>query len=573
MSLAAADSDYKISFDEEVPLFKPFGDSENRKINKVKGVVGAGIELVDNDAVTLTSSVTISSDDGTISFWLKPFWETETEHSHVFMTMPWDDPDHGYFALSYGWWEPKGRNRLYFIINNQQKAHCALPINFIQDKWVMITVSWNQGTCKIYIDDELAVSKKVTNKSKFLSKSEIVIGAEFSAISGNRRRSDFLIDEIKFLSSYVNDKYVYDKYEKESVFVNIGERFHFKSDSGTNPRAYQERYIFDEGKSWAVSKSNTDKILRRIKKAGFTTYVVNVWHGRGARYPTKVAPIDSDLDALELEYDPFDYLLRKANDNGIKVHAWFTYARREESALPQFVDEGTPDRAFNVHLKSYQNFFLNLLEDFVARYSVDGINLDYIRTIGICDSSYCKQQYAAVSGRDLDNDLLLRFVSKSARNSIAAWQDETIDNVVLGARKIIDEHNGEILLSVDTHLAAPGSDRPLQGRDALKWFRNGWVDIIFNMDYRKRFDFKTHDKVLSKFKDKNNIIMLLGNYEKIDNKVISRSGELINSMALFSQNHWPNSGVAFYLYSRLSDEQIESLSNGAFRLSPGHTKQ
>ena len=55
-----------------------------------------------------------------------------------------------------------------------------------------------------------------------------------------------------------------------------------------------------------------------------------------------------------------------------------------------------------------------------------------------------------------------------------------------------------------------------------------------------------------------------GNYEKNEKLVVARSGSLVANFTEFAKRKWPESGVAFYLYGRLSEEQIQALQKGPF---------
>jgi len=62
------------------------------------------------------------------------------------------------------------------------------------------------------------------------------------------------------------------------------------------------------------------------------------------------------------------------------------------------------------------------------------------------------------------------------------------------------------------------------------------------------------------------IVDLPGNYERTkQGKVIAREGKLVAEQISYCQRKWPGNGVGLYLYSLLSEEQIEALRAGPFR--------
>ena len=165
-----------------------------------------------------------------------------------------------------------------------------------------------------------------------------------------------------------------------------------------------KRIIFEEDvRSW-TSKEATDELLNRIRIAGFNVFSPIVWHGRGTTWPSAYAEWDSWLKAYpKQDYDPLKYLIDRAHEMGIEIHPWFTLTLREEDFLPQFAPSGTPDHAFDVHMPEFRRLMANLIAEVVSRYDVDGINLDYVRAIGLCTSDFCQADYR----RRFDRNLLL----------------------------------------------------------------------------------------------------------------------------------------------------------------------
>jgi uncharacterized lipoprotein YddW (UPF0748 family) len=327
----------------------------------------------------------------------------------------------------------------------------------------------------------------------------------------------------------------------------------------------ETRVLFDEDIHWAYSSLEADRILERVKAAGFNVYIPCVWHGRGTHFPTMVTKPDAQLSKLLLSgYDPLKYLIKKAHQLGIEVHPWFTVARREWPRHPEFFNNGTPDNAYDVHNPYFREFIINLMMDVVQRYDVDGINLDYIRSMGVCTSVECKKDYQKFSGYNLSSDLFARYVAGKSRERIVAWQDSAIEDIVgrfsQEARKI----KPRLIISVDGD-PLPRNELPsIEGRDEVHWVEKGWIDIIFNMDYRMQIDYETIDKVRAELHDPGRIYPLYGNFDLIDGNPVSRSGEIIERFIEFSRLKWPDSGFAFYIFQMMNDDQVEALKNGVF---------
>jgi len=132
------------------------------------------------------------------------------------------------------------------------------------------------------------------------------------------------------------------------------------------------------------------------------------------------------------------------------------------------------------------------------------------------------------------------------------------------ARKI----KPNIIISVDGHPAPKGYQPNIQGRDEITWANKGWIDIVFAMDYGRHIKYERWDKVRKELKKPSALIVLCGNYERTkDKKVVSREADLVATHIAYCQRKWPGNGVALYLQSMLSDEQIKALKLGPFKES------
>ncbi len=566
-------------------LYEPF-DSPTTAI-QLKGDArlipegqGHALHLPDHAYAELPLVSPISAQRGTITFWLQPRWQENERQSHVFLSMRWDDGKQGYLAVSYGWWEPLGEKHLYFIVNNQQSMHCSTPYQFERDQWVLMTMSWSSGTngrCAIYVDDQKVAELRAPLTGNYKSTATWFIGSDQGATEQRQRAADFAMDELRIFDYEFSDLEVRTRYRAPDARVFTAGRTEWdwmrktlalpvierRAADGT---LLETRAVFDEGHQWAASKEAADRALQRVKSAGFNVYVPCVWHGRGTHYPSRVTDADARLaSTIAAGYDPLRYLIDRAHALGIEVHPWFTVVRREWERYPQFYSDGTPEGAYDVHHPQFRDFIVSMMLDMVERYDVDGVNLDYIRAMGLCLSDACKADYQKHSNHNLSADAVLRYVSGAARDRIEAWQDSAVTNIV--ERFATDAHKKKpgIVISMDGHPKPPNEKRALDGRDEVTWANQGWVDVIFGMDYRKRFDDVTPDAVRAHLADPRKLYPLFGNYERIDSGVLPRSNELISRYVQFTRRKWPGSGIGFYIFTQFNDEQLRALRAGVFR--------
>lgn len=162
----------------------------------------------------------------------------------------------------------------------------------------------------------------------------------------------------------------------------------------------ESRVILDEGLKWS-SRRAVEDLLERITSAGFNVFMPNVWRGDGATWPTDVAPY-----LAKWAFDnPFRYLLLRAKEVGVEVHPWISIIKRKGDKIRDFDTEGAPTKFFNVHNPAFRDFIKAVIDDFVATYpEIDGLNLDYVRAGGVCNSRFCAESYHAFTGRDFAKD-------------------------------------------------------------------------------------------------------------------------------------------------------------------------
>jgi len=248
------------------------------------------------------------------------------------------------------------------------------------------------------------------------------------------------------------------------------------------------------------------------------------------------------------------------------VHPWFCVVKRERELHPEFVEEGTPGGFFDAHRPEFRDFIVGLMLDMVRRYGVDGINLDYIRTGGLCRGPLCKAEYRARFGTELEDDVKLTAPDGGPNPNVLQWQNDAISDIV---RRVAEEGrkiDPDLVVSTDSHVALPGQPPDSNGRNSIPWVQAGWMNVIYNMDYGRDLNFAAVDAARAALDHPEAIVDLPGNYERTDKgQVVPREGKLVADQISYCQRKWPGNGVGLYLYSMLSDEQIEALRAGPFK--------
>jgi uncharacterized lipoprotein YddW (UPF0748 family) len=343
----------------------------------------------------------------------------------------------------------------------------------------------------------------------------------------------------------------------------------------------ERRVLFDEDIKWATSRKATDEIVERIAKAGFNVYIPCVWHGRGANFATRFAHIEPMIAArVKSADDPLDYLLKQAHAQGIEVHPWFTVALRLDDRHPEFFSGETPPDSYDVHNAKFRGFMKDLIVDVVRRYPVDGINLDYIRSAGTCECPTCTAGYERRFHRSLHRDAQAARDPAARVPSIEAWHGEAVSEIVRDVSFAVRSIKPGIVISVDGYPLARWL--LLQGQDSALWEQNGWIDVIFGMEYRRDIGLQDADRARLAMADPTGFTILEITYDLVDRRkvrqdeqwlvngyegtqaVLSREPETLAGYVRLSRERWPGSGIAFYHYKQLTDAHITELRKTVF---------
>jgi uncharacterized lipoprotein YddW (UPF0748 family) len=331
----------------------------------------------------------------------------------------------------------------------------------------------------------------------------------------------------------------------------------------------ESRAIFDESLSW-VTEHSAHSLCQRIKQAGFNVFMPCVWHGRGTSWPSSLAPWDSyKLDEMarwNSSFDPFGKLIEIAAQYQIEIHPWFSVMQRQREFFPQFYAAGTPEAGFDVHRPEFRAFITDLMIECISRYPVHGINLDYIRSISICQSSTCVQQYRGLTDRNLMVDRLSYGASADAREAIADWNERSVGDIVRRMSGYVRKHHPQMLISICGHPGHP--NLYIQGQKSIKWADEGLIDVIYDMRYPAEPNWDEIRAVQRTMKRPEAYAVLCGNYDSVGRQQtsVSSPGTRVATQIAHARQVSQGNGIGLYLYSLLNDDQINALRSGPFNL-------
>ena len=552
-----------------------------------EGKWGGVVSLGDGQCLSFDAEGNLDMSAGTLMFWLKPDWQIPTVRSHALLSMGLDGDPSGYFVLSQGWWEGSGgAGRMYFVYDNQAYMHRSsavlMTIGEHLKEWHHLALTWAEGEPghnAVYLDGELMARVVKDCGQVRRPGTRLFVGSDQGTGMGDERHANALLDELVIYDRAFTEEEVADAFKaQEPRWDELqARRWAWLTDvlSGPEPvferddqgRILESRALLDEGCPW-VNPEATPEVVDKLQRAGFNVYIPCIYHGRGTRYPCEWEAQEGTLaeSLAELDVDPLAYMIEQCHASGIEVHPWFCVNYRGNDWHPDFYEEGTPERKYCCHRPEFRDFIVDLMLDVVRRYEVDGINLDYIRTGGLCKGPKCQAEYREQFGTELLEDAKLKEENGWPNARIVQWQDEAIADIV---RRIAEEGRkirSGLVISVDGHVHPPSQAPSTDGRNELPWIEAGWVDVVYNMDYGRHLSCARIDSVREAIDGPEAIVDLPGNYERAeDGKVVAREGNLVADQLAYCQRKWPGNGVGLYLYSLLSDEQIEALRAGPFK--------
>lgn len=550
------------SFDEAIRIDKP----DNIKCEHVggkiipDGISGSALQLKDNEYVWIESNSILDSKQGSIILWIRPHWQGNSTNSNPILSFSWDDEQKSYGVLSAGWWD--NNKSIYFILNNHL-PHTSVKIreiSFDRNSWIHLACTWKTGVSgfvRLYVNGSLISKRECSEQIDANLDGKIIIGSDMATPIIHKQWADCDIDELAFLHSPLTTRDIIKIYIEQGFPKHIPAR-------DTQRIIRETRAIYDEGTEW-MSESGALNIIKRIKEAGFNVYIPCIWHGRGTRYPSSLAPPEKNI--IFLHDDPLERLIAIAHKNSIEVHPWFCVALRQRAFFEELYAPQTPAKAFDVHRNEFRKFITDLVVDVVNRYDVDGINLDFIRTMGVCTCDFCLRSYRNIYNRNLLEDMHLKSHEGGLEYHLQDWQDKAVTAIVRDISTNTRREKPDCIISVDGHVHPRYFHPNRQGRRVIKWLNDGLIDYAFHMDYRESPNFEIVDAAKKELADPTRVIFLLGNYDRqMQGENISRDPDAVSTIIKYIQRRWQDNSVGIYCYNRLNEEQINMLKKDVFLL-------
>jgi len=292
---------------------------------------------------------------------------------------------------------------------------------------------------------------------------------------------------------------------------------HYPLDQRRSPAEIRAVWL-DRGTIVAArNPKNLAKIFDRLAGAGINTVFFETVNAGYPIYPSKIAPARNPLIH---HWDPLEVATRLAHERRMELHTWiwtFAVGNRGHNRLVNLPDSylgpvlstypewaSLDNRGQVIHPNSgkvfvdpanpqARQYLLNLVDEIVTRYPVDGVQLDYIRypfqdpgarrTYGYGKAA--RQQFQQLTGVDPVN-LSPRSISQRQRDLWQQWTQFRVDQVsdfVAEVSRQLRRRRPELTLSAAVF--------PFTEHDRIHklqqhwedWAQKGVVDLVVPMTY------------------------------------------------------------------------------------------
>ena len=356
---------------------------------------------------------------------------------------------------------------------------------------------------------------------------------------------------------------------------------------------------------WVVRGTLTspEGIARAVtlaRQGGFNAILVQVRGRADAYYGSRLAPRGEDVEAPQRDFDPLTCAIQEGRKAGLEVHAWVNlflawnptrrppespdhvltrhpeWFMRSSDGIDMgrmdldgvdLVRRGVEGRYLSPAVPEVREHLVDVVEEIVRGYDVDGVHLDYVRypnrhyDFGLLSRAAFLRQYQfdplALLGdggksQGLEGDRL-RMQALWQR-----WRTEQVSKQVEAIRALLDRLAPWAKLSA---AVKPDFEDAYyeNGQDWIGWINRGIVDFVVPMFYvGSSREIETQIKEARKYVKKGHLYAGIGVWNQSPSETAAQI-EVARRLAL--------QGVALFSYDSLigGGEILDRLREGAFR--------
>jgi uncharacterized lipoprotein YddW (UPF0748 family) len=255
---------------------------------------------------------------------------------------------------------------------------------------------------------------------------------------------------------------------------------------------YNLNFPSHAGLSPELQKEQIRRIVDAAARSGLNALMVQVRPEGDALYASRIEPWSRYLSGVQgvgPGYDPLDYFIRVAREQGIAIHAWINpYRAATNASDARAANHESRELAGAVHRIGHglwldpgdpavREHVVRVVRDIVDRYAVTGVILDdYFYP-------YPSRGYASVSFPDRAS-----YTRYGGHFDLGDWRRENINRLIKELNETIKQERPGILFGVSPFgiysrgypaNVTAGLDQYRQlYSDPVAWLKNGWVDYL-----------------------------------------------------------------------------------------------
>lgn len=303
---------------------------------------------------------------------------------------------------------------------------------------------------------------------------------------------------------------------------------------------------------------NLNQLLVQVRYRGDAAYVPNK---KDSTYFNPEKRYHAITDSL---FDPLDYIISKAGERKLEVHAWFpafvitghdltkldsshvyftkpqwiTANFHKQPMKPQddvgsFLDPGIPE---------VQNYNLNVIMDIISNYDLAGFHLDYIR--------YPETEFGY---NELAMQVFREEVKYQDAESWQNWKREQISRFVKNVNEKVKKIKPALQI---TAAVFPDPDEAAERyrQDWQHWLKEGFLDKVYLMAYTKSTEkLETDLTYLANLKLSKKIVVGLRAWSSADDY---NADEINDKLKIAAKKKF--AGIALFSYSGLKQNKMFS---------------
>lgn len=322
-------------------------------------------------------------------------------------------------------------------------------------------------------------------------------------------------------------------------------------------------------------KQNFSKIIDYAKRNNINTIFLQVRSNGSVIYYSSYEPFSPYMTGKLGEkpsYDLMKYAIDEAHENGLQIFAWINtlrgfvpsrdfntentnhiFSTKKEWLVKSLLSDKT-QYWLDPGLPEVREYLVNVIDEMLLNYEVDGIILDFLRYPGrIFDDSFSYSAYGGTMERD-----------EFKRGNINKFLD-SLNSVVRKKYSELKVCVTPIGMNSSIGISKGGDGYSRYYQDVKTWIQNGWVDYLIPQIYWDTKNSPGFEEVLQKWEKgigKDNLITALAAYKPSILDEIDRQIEIGRSHGI--------SGVSLYRYSNIKDKRMDSFEQ--FALPPSISK-